>query len=107
MGNHDVGRGMSAAARAFWIAMGDKQPTKEQALAALDAAAEDYRGADAEFDDELNEETPLSRLVAIAFDASPDEIADLKGEYPCTDEDRGMLWYEGPEKRFSARYNFC
>jgi len=107
LGNHAVGRGMAAAARAFWLAMNGEQPTKEQALAALDAAAKDYVGADAEFDDELNEETPLSRLVAIAFGATPAEVADLKGEYPCDDEDRGMLWYEGPYQRFRDRYEFC
>lgn len=98
---------MAAAARTFWIAIGDGEPTREKALAALDAAAEEYRGADAEFDDELNEETPLSRLVALAFDATPDEVADLKGEYVCDDEDVGVLWYMGPLKRFRERYEFC
>lgn len=51
--------------------------------------------------------TPLSRLVALAFDATPDELADLKGEYDCDEDEVGMLWYEGPEKRFRARYKFC
>lgn len=107
MGNHDVGRAMASAAEVFWLAMGDTKPTKEQALAALDKMGERWRGADAEFDDELNEESDLSRLVAIAFDASPDEIADLNGEYPCADGDVGMLWYAGPERRFRDRFEFC
>lgn len=66
MGNHDVGRAMASAAEVFWLAMGERVPTKEQALAALDKAGERWRGADTEFDDELHEVTPLSRLVAIA-----------------------------------------
>lgn len=107
MGNHDVGRALASAAEAFWEAVGDTPVTQEKALAALDKVAERWRGADAEFDDELNEETPLSRLVAIAFDATPDEIADLKGEYPCDESDVGMLWYEGAERRFRDRYEFC
>lgn len=107
MGNHDVGRAMAGAAEGFWAGNGEVPVSREKALAVLDAAAKRYIGADAEFDDELNEETPLSRLVAIAFDATPDQIADLKGEYPCEDGDSGMLWYEGPEKAFRARYKFC
>lgn len=74
----------------------------------LDAAGEDYIGADAEFDDELTTETPLSRLVAIAFDATPDEIADLKGELDeGRVEDSGELWYDGPYRRFSDHFKFC
>jgi hypothetical protein len=107
MGNHDIGRGMSAAARAFWIAMGDAEPTKKTALAALDAAAEDYRGGDAEFDDEMSTYSPLSRLVAVALGASPDEIDDLKGEHECKEDEIGMLWYEGPYQKFRKRYKFC
>lgn len=105
MGNHDVGRGMSAAARVFWIAVGDREVSKELALEAINAAGEDYVGADAEFDDELYGETPLSRLVAIAFDASPDEIADLRGGLD--DENAGELWYDGPVRRFIAHFGFC
>lgn len=106
MGNHDVGRAMAGAAEAFWDLMGDKIPTKEQAMLALDKAGARYIGADAEFDDELNEWTPLSRLVALAFDATPEEIADLKGETP-DDDARGMLWYEGAYSRFSQHFKFC
>lgn len=99
---------MSAAARVFWIAVGDREVTKELALEAIDAAGEDYVGADAEFDDALYEETPLSRLVAIAFDATPEEIADLKGEREeGRIEDAGELWYDGPVSRFRAHFQFC
>ena len=97
---------MAGAAEVYWLAMGGKEPTQAEALNALDCAGDRYRGADAEFDDELNEWTPLSRLVAVAFAATPEEIADLKGETP-DDDDRGMLWYEGPEKRFREHFRFC
>jgi hypothetical protein len=107
MGNHNVGRAMSAAAKGFWAGNGDAEVSKDKALAVLDAAAEDFIGADAEFDDELSEDTPLSRLVAIAFDATDDEKADLNGRYPCEDGDTGMLWYEGPYQKFRTRYKFC
>ena len=100
MGNHDVGRSMANAAKVFWLVKGDAPVSKEEALAALNAAGEDYIGADAEFDDELYAWTPLSRLVAIAFDATPDEIADLK-------ETDGDLWYDGPVSRFNAHFKFC
>lgn len=108
MGNHDVGRAMASAAEGFWAGNGDAPVTKEKALAVLDAAAKRWIGADAEFDDELISETPLSRLVAIAFDATPDEVADLRGEFDGGRvEDHGELWYDGPYKRFRQRYKFC
>lgn len=108
MGNHDVGRAMSAAARGFWAGNDDRAVSKDRALAVLDAAAEDYIGADAEFDEELSTDSPLSRLVAIAFDATPEEIADLKGESEeGRIEDGGELWYDGPYRRFADRYKFC
>lgn len=88
------------------MAMGDREPTQAEALNALDTAGDRYRGADAEFDDELNEWTPLSRLVAIAFSATPEEISDLKGETP-DDAERGMLWYEGAYSRFRSHFQFC
>jgi hypothetical protein len=108
MGNHDVGRALAAAAKGFWAGNGDAPVTREKALAFLDAVGEGFRGADAEFDDELITETPLSRLVAIAFDATPDELADLRGELDeGRREDDGELWYDGPYSKFSARYDFC
>lgn len=97
---------MAAAARVFWLANGDAEVTKEKALAALEAAAEDYIGADAEFDDELYEVTPLSRLVAIAFEATPAEMDDLMGKLD-DDDDAGELWYSGPVSRFNAHFKFC
>lgn len=104
MGNHDVGRSMAASAEVFWATMDavNAKPTKEQALSVLDIAAKNFHGADAEFDDEFFGETPLSKLVALAFDATPEEIDDRDNS---THE--GELWYEGPYRRFSNRYRFC
>ena len=103
MGNHDVGRAMSAAAKGFWAGNGEAPVTKDKALAVLDAAAEDFIGADAEFDDELRGDTPLSRLIAIAFEATPDLLASRDGEL----DDDGEGWYEGSQRQFSERYKFC
>ncbi|MVB00102.1 hypothetical protein GN330_22915 [Nitratireductor sp. CAU 1489] len=106
MGNHDVGRGMAAAARVFWIAYGNGEVTQEVALKALDAMAKDYLGADAEFDDELHQETDLSELVAIAFSASEKSRAYLRGEDD--DEETGYdEWYSTVYRPFCERYRFC
>lgn len=101
MGNHDVGRGMGAAARGFWAGNGEAPVSKERALAVLDAAAELYRGADAEFDDECFPDEPLGRLMAIAFGPWPPE-----GHEPEDDID-GEGWYEGIVRPFRQRYEFC
>lgn len=105
MGNHDVGRAMSAGAKGFWAGRGDNPVTPAEAMAALDAVAEEFRGADAEFDDEFFGETPLSKLVALAFEATPEQIASRDGEGPPDDD--GDAWYEGVYRKFSERYNFC
>lgn len=108
MGNHDVGRALSAAAKGFWKGKGGQTATKDEVLAFLDEVAGEFRGADAEFDDELDGDTPLARLIALAFDATADEIASLKGELESEDDiDTGMTWSDGPEDRFRKRYEFC
>ena len=101
MGNHDIGRTMAAAAEVFWL-MVPPEPTKDQALAALEAAGEPFRGGDAEFDDELRDgvSTPLGRLVALAFDATPEELSRPGNE----DENP---WYDGPYSRFREHFDFC
>ena len=109
MGNHNVGRAMAAAAKVFWAANGDAEVSKERALEMLDVMADDFIGADAEFDDELMEYTALSRLVCIAFDATPEHVKYLKGECEGSDEpdDFGGAWYDGPYTQFRKRYRFC
>lgn len=102
MGNHDVGRAMAAGAKGFWAGRGDNPVKPEDAMAVLDAIAEDFRGADAEFDDEFFGETPLSKLVAVAFEATPEQLASRD-----EDIDDGEAWYEGVYRRFSQRYEFC
>lgn len=103
MGNHHVGRAMAVGAKVFWATNEDQIVSQQTALTILDIIAEDFIGSDAEFDDEANTDTPLTRLIAVAFDATPEELADLYGE---TDTD-GELWYEGPYRKFSNRYKFC
>ncbi len=98
MGNHNVGRAMAATADVFWQLAGPT-PTKAQALAALDAVGNQFRRADAEFDDHTNPDNPLGRLIALAFDATPAEMPDGT-------EDGWDRWYEGPYTRFSQRYDF-
>lgn len=102
MGNHDVGRALSAGAKGFWAGAGNRIVQQPEALAVLDSLAEDFRGADAEFDDEFFGETPLSKLVAIAFDATPEQLASRDDP----ESDYGEAWYECQEK-FSKRYEFC
>jgi len=108
MGNHHVGSAFAAAAKVFWLVLGDNVPTKDLALTALDAVGFEYTGADAEFNDEFHEQTDLSRMVAIAFDATPDDIASLNGELESEAPDfDGEQWYYGPQRRFRDRYKFC
>jgi hypothetical protein len=102
MGNHNVGRGMDSAARVFWQAWKNhspsRSPSKDDALAALDLMAEDYRGADAEFDDSANYGEPLGNLIALAFGWSDEQEAA---------DDDGEAWDEGPYMEFRTRYAFC
>ena len=108
MGNHNVGRAMATAAKVFWIANGDAEVTPKMAMDVLDAAGEDFIGADAEFDDEMITWTPLSHLVAIAFGATPQEVAALKGELEQDAFDGAIdAWYEGTCSRFRAHFKFC
>ena len=99
MGNHSVGRTMHAAAQAYWRGLGDRSPTKDEVLDMLDAAAEPFRGADAEFDDYAQPKEPLGRLMAIAFGpwTNADDAADEDGE----------KWFDGPYSQFRRRYRFC
>lgn len=102
MGNHDVGRAAGAAADVFEAAVG-RDYSASQALAALDVACERFRGADAEFDDLLYDDTPLRRMVERAFDATAEEIAARDSTDPGRD---GELWY-AVCRRFRDRYGFC
>lgn len=94
---------MNAAAKGFWAGNGDAPVTKEKALAVLDAAAEEFRGADAEFDDHCFPDEPLGRLLAIAFGPWTEEDAAKDDD----GEDCGDHWYEKIQRPFSERYEFC
>ncbi len=99
MGNHDIGRGMNAAAKGFWAGRnGQPEPTKEEALKFLDAVGEEWRGADAEFDDYTWPDEPLGRLLNIAF-----------GPWNGNEEDDKWMdsWYDEIETPFRERYDFC
>lgn len=99
MGNHNVGAAFAAAADVFWFMVPeDSTPTMEETLNALELVGNRFRGADAEFDDELiDHTTPLGHMVAIAFEATPEELAQ--------DEDNDA-WYEGPYTRFREYFEF-
>ena len=99
MGNHSVGDAIAAGAKGFWFGNGDEPVTKGRALSALDAFAEDFRGADVEFDDHLWPDEPLGRLIGIAFGPWTEE--DEKAN------DDGDRWYEKIDKPFCERYGFC
>lgn len=102
MGNHDVGRAFAAIADVFWLMEPPGGPSKATTLAALEAAGERYRGADAEFDDELfDQTTALGRMVALAFDAQPNELVGNDAE------DDGDAWYDGPVTRFRKHFDLC
>lgn len=100
MGNHNVGEAFAAAAEVFWLVV-EGSPSKEITLKALEAVGNRCRGADAEFDDELIDgTTPLGRMVAIAFDATPEELS--------TEEDVDVSpWFDGPYMRFRQHFDFC
>ena len=101
MGNHNIGRAFAAAAEAFWAGVPDGAATREMALAALDAAGAEYHRSDAEFGDEvMDQTTPLGRLVALAFDATPGELVTEADDY---DDD---AWVYGPVARFDAHFDF-
>jgi hypothetical protein len=104
MGNHNVGRAMAAAAKGFWAGNGDAPVSKEKALAVLDATAEEFRGADAEFDDHCWPDEPLGRLLAVAFGPWTEDDDKKNNADP---NNVGMHWYEKIETPFSERYGFC
>jgi hypothetical protein len=105
MGNHDVGRAFAGGADLFWAAITPgTEPTKELALKCLEAIGERYRGADAEFDDELwDQKTALGRMVALAFDAKPEELVRDDDE----SDECGKAWDDGPCTRFRKHFDFC
>lgn len=109
MGNHGVGRGMAAGARGFWLGNGEQPVDQERALQAMDAIADDYRRSDAEFDDELSTDTPLSRLLLIAFGATEQDKRLILGDLPDDADEEAAWddWYEGTYSRFRERYGFC
>lgn len=103
MGNHNVGETFEVAAEVFWLMVPDgTTPDKALVLKALEIVGEPYRGADAEFDDALvDHTTPLGRMVAIAFDATEEEMGDPE------DDESAEIWFDGPYARFREHFEFC
>jgi hypothetical protein len=103
MGNHDVGRALNSAAKGFWAGHetgGMQPPNKEEALKFLDAVCEDWRGSDAEFDDCLQPDEPLGRLLIIAFGPWTGKDAPKNDTY-------WDSYHNEIEEPFSQRYDFC
>jgi hypothetical protein len=109
---------MGHAAEAWWaIREAKKQtdPSKDEALAALDMICNPHRNCDAEFEaDDPNNPSlihpvyecytepkgPIGRLIVIAFEATPEQIAAYETE------ENIELWFDGPYQLFDKRYNF-
>ena len=113
MGNHDAGRAMGIAAAMWWQACNTYVPTKDEALAVLNEICMPHQTCDAEFeltdpkrpgcvhpdyDDYRLPHAPLGRLIAVAFEATPAEIAAFS--------DVDLLWWEGPVTRFKQYFDF-
>jgi hypothetical protein len=113
---------MHAAAEAYWIGRaqvigemlgaGSAPPTKDQALAVLDAIVDagGWRKADAEFDDYANapdteeNDSPLGELLAVAFGpwTEEDEAKDTQDQ-----DTHGEHWQKKIYEPFRERYKFC
>ena len=113
MGNHYVGRAMGRMAE-----MALKMRTNQTALELLDEICEPYRGADAEFETDKGNshytepDEALGILIAEAFDptgewAERQRKARLTGDDDKIEEFYENWGYDGPERQFSARYDFC
>ena len=101
MGNHDAGRAMVNTALALLDASQDMEPMK-----ILDVACEPWRGADAEFDDEMFWDRPFGQLIQKAFeppgfDFDPTRVTP---EGFRVDED---MWFDQIYEPFRKRYNLC
>lgn len=109
MGNHNVGQGMSAAAKAYFLARKQLKATdkvsKEEALAVLDLIAEPFRGADAEFDDADFPHEPLGQLIIIAFGWKGGQLP--KNATDKVTETFYEKWCDFTHETFSKRYEFC
>lgn len=98
MGNHDAGHKIVIAA----TLMSERRRDGESAIEILDRAVEiaDAMGADAEFDDDANLDTPLGTLITEAF-APSGRIYDPESE---DDQD---AWYDDCYQAFSDRFGLC
>ena len=104
MGYFIEGEAICAAAKAYWLGrQGKPDPSKEEALAALKlvTACVDCTGTyELNNEDDRNSDSPLGRLIAIAFDATDEE------KLPLTEDDYedDNSWYDGPLERFHEHF---
>ena len=102
MGNHQAGHSMVLIATAL---AEQREKTGQTAMEILDKACEEYRGADAEFDDDLQPDTVLGKLIA--------EASGLENEYKKRldegdEEEAEDYWDEYIyDDFFKKRYDFC
>lgn len=101
MGNHDAGRAMVAVGCAL---ADQREKTGQSAREILDIACKDYRGCDAEFDDDAHPDYPFGKLITEAFmpEGGPPEGMDS-----FTTEDGSDWWFENVYKKFSDAYGLC
>ena len=100
MGNHDAGHAMVQIATALAAQRGK---TGQTPLEILDIACSEYRGCDAEFDDDAVPSTTFGELITEGFmpeGGKPDGL-DL------STEDGFEWWYENVYGKFSERYGLC
>ena len=98
MGHYWIESAFSASADLFWtMVQPGTQPTQAMVLRALETVASHFRTADVQFnEDAFTGDTPLGRMLTIAFVAEREEINDPTGK----------LWAQGPLKRFREYFKF-
>ena len=109
-----AGIAMGIAALAWWQTNSKTRLTASSAMAVIDRICEPYRGQRVDFesidpfdmtmlhpqfDDFTDPWGSLGKLIAIAFEATPDEMH-------LATEHQTMPWLSGPCKRFRSRYQF-
>lgn len=96
MGTVVVADAFDAVAEVFWSRTPpDRPPGRQAALRALDALGKRAHGIDVNTEDAMRDPgSPIGRLIAIAFEATPEEVMDIDG-----------AWCEGPVSRFRDRYD--
>lgn len=96
------GAGLVTAAEAYWLGRGNQRlPNKIEALAALKLITgwicEGSGHFEAQHLRDRSPVSPLGRLIAIAFDGTPEEIASAE-------VGGSEAWFSGPFSRFMSHF---